>query len=209
MRGIVQDITERKKAQSEFEEEINQQSLDVLLYPVPQDRQKAISRLNEITIEKGISDVETIIRSKDNSEKILSVSTSLISYKGSDMFLSIWRDITERKRLQDALRNSETRFRRLFETAQDGILILDADTGQIREVNPFLIHILGYSREEFLGKELWEVGAFIDIDKSKTTFQTLQTKGYVRYEDLPLQAKDGSLINVEFVSNVYSVDLSL
>jgi len=120
--------------------------------------------------------------------------------------LSIWRDVTENRILQKALEDSELRFRRLFETAQDGILILDAETGQIKEVNPFLIHMLGYSREEFLGKELWEVGAFIDIDKSKTAFQTLQTKGYVRYEDLPLQAKNGSLINVEFVSNVYNVD---
>src|SRR6476646_5504925 len=43
--------------------------------------------------------------------------------------------------------------RRLFETAKDGILLLDADTGQIIDVNPFLIKLLGYSHEEFLGKK--------------------------------------------------------
>ncbi|MDP2921373.1 MAG: ATP-binding protein [Candidatus Omnitrophota bacterium] len=114
-------------------------------------------------------------------------------------------EISEKTR-ETALYASEIRFRRLFETAQDGILILDAETGQIREVNKFLIDMLSYSHEEFLGKKLWEVGAFVDIDKSKAAFQELQTRGYVRYEDLPLRTKDGRLISVEFVSNVYSVD---
>ncbi|MFC1704012.1 PAS domain S-box protein [Candidatus Omnitrophota bacterium] len=187
-------------------EEINKQDLGVLLYPDFEDRKKAFSRLGEITTEKGISNVETIIKTKDGSERIVSLSTSLIDYKGSEMFLSIWRNITERKHLQDALQDSETRFRRLFETAQDGILILDADTGQIREANKFLIDMLGYSREEFLGKKLWEVGAFIDTDKCKTAFKELQAKEYIRYEDLPLQTGDGRIIDVEFISNVYKVD---
>ena len=71
------------------------------------------------------------------------------------------------------LRDSETRFRRLFETAQDGILILDAETGKIAEVNKFLIDMLGYSRQEFLGKKLWQIGAFVDIDKAKDAFKKL------------------------------------
>jgi diguanylate cyclase (GGDEF)-like protein/PAS domain S-box-containing protein len=112
-------------------------------------------------------------------------------------------EIEQRKHLQEALQHSEIRFRRLFETAQDGILILSADTGQITEVNKFLIDMLGYSREEFLGRKLWEIGAFMDIDKSKAAFAELQDKEYVRYEDLPLKTKDDRLINVEFISNVY------
>jgi len=98
------------------------------------------------------------------------------------------------------------RYRRLFETAQDGILILDAETGQISDVNPFLVEMLGYSHEDFLGKKLWEIGAFKDIEASKTAFLELQRKGYVRYEDLPLEAKDGRHIDVEFVCNVYLVN---
>ena len=116
------------------------------------------------------------------------------------------QEIEHRKHLENVLQVSETRFRRLFETAQDGILILDADTGQINEVNKFLIDMLGYSHEEFLGKELWEIGVFIDTDKCKAAFKELQAKKYIRYEDLPLRTKDGRLINVEFVSNVYIVD---
>jgi PAS domain S-box-containing protein len=126
--------------------------------------------------------------------------------KGTDMILLAIDDITERKKIEEALQVSETRYRRLFETARDGILILDADTGEIFDVNPFLIEMLGYSHEAFLGKRLWEIGAFRDIEASKVAFSELQNKGYVRYEDLPLETRDGGHIDVEFVSNVYLVN---
>jgi len=103
------------------------------------------------------------------------------------------------------IRTSELRYRRLFEAAQDGILILDAETGMITDVNPFLIKMLGYSREEFVEKKLWEVGAFKDIEASQQAFEALQKNEYIRYEDLPLRAKSGKLVDVEFVSNVYLV----
>ena len=105
-----------------------------------------------------------------------------------------------------ALLASESRYRRLFESARDGILILNADSGQIDDVNPFLIEMLGYSREEFLEKKLWEIGIFKNTAVSKKSFLELQANGYVRYEDMPLESKDGRRINVEFVSNVYLVD---
>lgn len=104
------------------------------------------------------------------------------------------------------IKTSELRYRRLFEAAQDGILILDAATGAITDVNPFLIQMLGYSREELVQKRLWEVGAFLDVKASQEAFATLQEVEYIRYEDLPLRAKDGRLVDVEFVSNVYWVN---
>jgi diguanylate cyclase (GGDEF)-like protein/PAS domain S-box-containing protein len=103
----------------------------------------------------------------------------------------------------ETLKDSELRYRRLFEAALDGILILDARTGAITDVNPFLTNMLGYSRNEFIEKKLWEVGAFKDFKASKDAFQVLQKDEYIRYQDLPLRAKDGKLIPVEFVSNVY------
>ena len=104
-----------------------------------------------------------------------------------------------------SLQESEVRYRRLFEAAQDGILILDAETGAITDVNPFLMKMLGYSHEEFVEKKLWEVGAFKDIEAGQAAFQALQKNLYNRHEDLPLRAKDGRLIQVEFVSKVYQV----
>ncbi|MHB8666465.1 MAG: diguanylate cyclase domain-containing protein [Burkholderiales bacterium] len=105
-----------------------------------------------------------------------------------------------------ALRVSESRYRRLFETARDGILLLNADTAQIEDVNPYLIELLGYSHAEFLGKKLWEVGPFANRAESKEMFAELQTKGYVRYEDLPLRTKAGAIVPVEFVSNAYDCE---
>ncbi len=110
------------------------------------------------------------------------------------------------KRAKQLLEGSEIRYRRLFETAQDGILILSAETGRILDVNPFLIDMLGYPYEEFIGKRLWEIGPFRDVQASKTAYRELQSKDYVRYENLPLETRDKREIQVEFVSNIYKVD---
>jgi PAS domain S-box-containing protein len=112
-------------------------------------------------------------------------------------------DITERS--EQALVASEIRYRRLFETAQDGILILDAETGRIVDVNPFLVEMLGYSHEQFVGKRIWELGPLQDIIANRYSFLELQRQEYIRYEDLPLETIDGRHIDVEFVSNVYLV----
>ena len=112
----------------------------------------------------------------------------------------------ERQSADHALKASEMRYRRLFETAQDGILILNADTGQIDDVNPFLTDMLGYTREQLLGNKLWEIGPFKDTKASKAEFRELQRETYVRYDDLPLETSAGKSINVEFVSNVYQVN---
>ena len=109
-------------------------------------------------------------------------------------------------RRQEGLRTSEIRYRRLFEAARDGILILNATTLKITDVNPFMTELLGYSSDEFLGKQLWEIGLFSDKEASQTAFRELQETGYLRYEDLPLQTKHGERREVEFVSNVYEED---
>lgn len=106
-------------------------------------------------------------------------------------------------RTERALRASELSYRRLFEAAQDGILILDADTGRINDVNPFLTKLLGFSHGEMVGKTVGELSPFKDIVSNQTILEQLQTDGYVRYEDLPLETKDRRKIAVEFVSNVY------
>ena len=113
--------------------------------------------------------------------------------------------ITKLKR-HEGLQSSETRYRRLFESARDGILILNAVTLKITDVNPFMSELLGYSRAEFLGKELWEIGLFGDKEASQHAFRELQLNGFLRYEDLPLQDKEGNPREVEFVSNVYQED---
>jgi PAS domain S-box-containing protein len=116
------------------------------------------------------------------------------------------RDITDRKLAQALLQSSETCYRRLFETAQDGILIIDEKTGKIVDANPYILNLLGYPLEYFVDKHLWELGFFKDESLAKHTFTELKTNGYIRYEDLPLETRDGQAIHVEFISNVYPVN---
>jgi PAS domain S-box-containing protein len=102
-----------------------------------------------------------------------------------------------------ALLDSGISYRRLFETAQDGILILDAGTGQVVDANPFMKALLGYSQEEFLGRKLWDIGPFKGEAASKVAFAELQRKDCLRYEGLPLETKEGKRVEVEFISNAY------
>ena len=112
----------------------------------------------------------------------------------------------EKENAGKALQDSEKRYRRLFESAKDGILILDADTGKVVDVNPFLVRLLGYPYDTLCGKHIWDIGVFKDIAASKEAFQTLGDHEYIRYEDLPLETHYGHPVDVEFVSNVYQVD---
>ena len=114
-------------------------------------------------------------------------------------------DITERKKAEELLQTSEIRYRRLFEAAQDGIMLLDAETGDVVDVNPFLINILGFSKQQIQEKKIWEMGFLKDAIGNKVKFLELQQKQYVRYENLPLETASGRRLDVEFVSNVYMV----
>ncbi|MEI6127854.1 MAG: PAS domain S-box protein, partial [Pseudomonadota bacterium] len=138
------------------------------------------------------------------------INHSCIPVHGEDR--SYWgrrasnRDITERKQAEAALTISEMQYRRLFESAQDGILILDAETGKIMDVNPCLMEMLGYSKEQCLEKTIREIGFFKDIASHKDKFLELQQKEYGRYENLSLETAGGLQKEVEFISNVYLVN---
>jgi len=147
----------------------------------------------EVTIDYGIRGPRTLLlsaRRLDSTHRIL---------------LSI-NDITERLRLEESVRRSELRYRRLFEAAQDGILILDPKTQKIAKTNRFMVDFLGYPPEELLGKELWEIGLLNDEAASQDAFRRLKATGSIRYENLPLQTKAGQRREVEFVSSLYEED---
>ena len=141
-----------------------------------------------------------------NSDMAVLDASIKMAFKLHDALRTLKNQNTEIRRKDEKLRFSEKRYRRLFESAKDGILILDAVDGRIIDVNQYLIDMLGYSKEEFLDRNIWNISAFKSIDYSKQLFKELQEKEYVRYLDLPLETFNGTLIHVEFVSNVYLVD---
>ena len=164
--------------------------------------------LEQVEMNGEIMDFESAWTRKDGTAVYIRESAKVVhNSSGKTLYYDgTAEEITERKLSENKLIASEIRYRRLFESAKDGILILDAETGKIVDVNPFLINLLGYSKEQFLEKEIWEIGFFRDIVANKEKFLELQEKEYVRYKDLPLETSIGRKIHVEFVSNVYLAD---
>jgi diguanylate cyclase (GGDEF)-like protein/PAS domain S-box-containing protein len=156
------------------------------------------------TPSEGTPPAEAVVMQKYNEALIHKIEENVTQLEGTTRVLE--QEVTEHRQAEEALRSSETRYRRLFEAAQDGILILDAESGAIADANAFLMKMLGYSHEELVGKTVWEIGPFKDTILNREAFRKLQNTGYVRYEHLPLESKDGCRVDVEFVSNVYLVN---
>ena len=175
----------------------------------PQDREMMEEYLQECIINQSLFRKEyRIIRKNDGEirwvdgwgEIVFDDQTNELSMIG------VIQDITDRKLALEKIQNAETRSHQIFESSKEGILILDAITGQITDANPFLIELIGFDYDELVGKELWEIGVFKNIAASKEAFIELQNKEYIRFEDMPLETKAGYSIDVEFVSSVYIVD---
>ena len=161
-------------------------------------------------IERGRSRVlveEPHTTPEGNTITVLTSKTPLRNSKGEiSGVIGTYMDLSELKQAEQALRASEVRYRRLFESATDGILILEARTGTIVDVNPFLVELLGSSRETLLGRKVWELESFKGLVVNEADFAKLQQKGHIRHEDMALQGSDGRRIDVECVSNAYLVD---
>jgi two-component system CheB/CheR fusion protein len=173
---------------------------------------------NMIGYNNLVADVQTVLQ--DLIHKAVEVQTNdgkwytmrIQPYRTSDNVIEgvviTFIDVTEIKWMKNALVVSENRFRRLFEKAKDGIIILDADTGKILNVNQFLLDMSGYSEEQFIKKAIWDTGFFRDIISNENKLLELQKEEYTRYDNLPLETADGRLIDVEFISNVYPINQS-
>ena len=158
-------------------------------------QQKEIIRYHNLPLE-------TINGNKINVEFI----SNVYAVDGHKVIQCFIRDITQQKQAEDKLALSELRYRSLFESAKDGILVLDAETGKIEEINPFLLDMLGFDEDELTEKAIWEVNFFKDIVTNKDKFLEIQQKKSEHYKEVPMETGDGRKINVEFISTVFSVE---
>lgn len=158
-------------------------------------QQKEIIRYDDLPME-------TI----DGKKIYVEIISNVYEVENQKVIQCLIRDITQRKQAEEKLKISETRYRSLFESAKDGILVLDAENGNIVEINPYLMDILGYSKDKLVEKAIWEVGFFKNIIDNKDKFLKLQQNKFVQYDDLPIETADGRKINVEFISKVFSVE---
>jgi len=175
------------------------------LHP-PEKADYYTNMLNKLAKKGESPDLEAEVITSSGKLKPVHILASMTLVEGKLAVQGIFEDTSERNKAAEALEVSEVRYRRLFETAKDGIIILDAGSGKIDDINPFLEDMLGYSRESLVGKKLWQIGPMKDVEACKKGFLELQSVEYIRYENLPLETKDGRLIEVEFVSNVYMID---
>jgi PAS domain S-box-containing protein len=165
--------------------------------------------LLEETIPKAIAvddfEVEHDFPAIGRRSMLLNARRFVANGEHRNLVLLAIEDVTERRRSDAALQDSELRFRRLFQTAKDGILILDTALGTIIDANPFICGLLGFELDDFLGKELWEIGLFRDKAANRDAYRRLRETGFIRYEHLPLKTKGGEEVEVEFVSNLYTM----
>jgi PAS domain S-box-containing protein len=115
-------------------------------------------------------------------------------------------DITGRRKALEQMRVSEIRYRRLFEAAHDGVVLIDPVTRKIIDANPFMTRLLGYSREQLIGKEIFEIGLLKDEGASRQMLRKLKKSHEVRYQDLPMKSQAGFHQEVEVVANLYHED---
>ncbi len=160
----------------------------------------------QVLLEKVFNDeiksaIESVILSKDPSRRDVNIELQRSSC-GRECRVAMM-DISQRKYAEEAVHVSEIRYRRLFEAAHDGVLLLDPATRKITDANPFMSRLLGYTYEQFLGKELYEIGLLGDESASREMFQKLKVSHRIRYEDLPLKTQAGRHQEVEVVANLY------
>lgn len=186
------------------QEEAVGRTIDALI--VPEDQSQERNRIYDIVCSGRRAVIkDTLRRRKDGSLAQVEITASPIcDADGSVSALSaIHRDIAEYNAAGEALRRSEVRYRRLFEAAHDGVLILDPKTRKIIDTNPFMSALLSYTRDQMIGKELYQIGFYADAEASRNMFETLKAERHVRYESLPLQNLDGKVREVEVVANLY------
>ena len=190
---------------------LSSSSFDLITLDYLLPESTGVDFLEEIKPALGFTQVVMVTGKGDENTAAQAYRAGAVGYIIKDrdfsvMLLSILERAIEQSRMEKSLRDSEVRYRRLFEAARDGILIMDADTGLVIDVNPFLEDLLGYSREEMVGKNQSDIGAFKEIPESEVLFSELREKGYLRREHLLLKSKDDCQIDVEFVGNVYVAD---
>lgn len=149
----------------------------------PDQLQKMLASIDQI-VKVGAQKqlVEFQLRRKDGTLVEMEVSGSLLYHEGAPHAIQMTaRDITERRKIEETLKASESKYRRLFEAAQDGILILNEATGKVIDANPFILSLTEYALDEIIGKQLWELGFIEDQELSRKAFTALKKEGFIRY----------------------------
>jgi len=161
--------------------------------------------LEEVLPEKeAFDDFEVEHDFESIGHKVMLLNARRIYRKdiGTKMILLAIEDITERKQLESLLIDSEEQYRRLFETASDGIVLLEKREGKITHANPAAEKMLGYNTKESIGNKLQDIGISLGMDDFQTIMQNLNKTGILNYDDVPVKTRTGQHIDTD----IYLVD---
>ena len=177
-------------------------------FVVNEDRYKVEQAIKECREKGYFRNLEVTILIKDKKELPVNINVALIKDGRGGVIgqIAVLRDISERKRMEEILKNSEALYHRLFEASKDGLFIIDAISGKILDANPSIAEILGYAKDELLGKELWQIISFKELADSMEKYLNLQNEDSGYYENLPLSKKNGDKIETEIIRSLYTMD---
>ena len=178
------------------------------LYPDRDYRKKISDTITTIISQKKIfENFETRIQAKSGEEKLISWNTRAIADAPGTQtrFVAIGIDVTARRLAEEALASSELRFRRTFETAKDGLVLIDKELWTIFKVNPAFTEMVGYSAAELIGKKCEDIGLLRDTVDFKIVRQKLDDYGYAFLADVPIETRSGQHLDTE----IYLVNRTL
>jgi PAS domain S-box-containing protein len=186
-------------------EEINDHPLGAILRPSGNNREETLWDHFRKRSTPGSEELTGVHKDGHRVHLLLAFLPIMGENGGDSGLIFLGKDVTSSKRAEEILRTSEMRYRRLFEAARDGVLIIDPASGRIIDANPCMIEMVGFTKDELIDKLFWEISPPEYNDPGKTRFKELLERGYIRYDDIPRLSKDRRLIDVEFVSNAYLV----
>ena len=161
-------------------------------YVNPEDREHTLTRIKE---QGYVKDYEVYLKRRDGTP--VHISTSSHQYfdeKGVLLGIEgVLRDITDRRRVEEALRTSEERFSKAFHISPAPTIISTLDDGRYLDVNDSFLLMLGYSREEMIGHTASELNVWATYDDRKKVVQKMREQGSLRGELLHLQTKSGDI----------------
>ncbi|MBD3415054.1 MAG: PAS domain S-box protein [Candidatus Aminicenantes bacterium] len=161
----------------------------------PQDLPKLKQRMKDRMAGKPIkTHYERIIVRKDGTEAPVEMSTTTTIWQGKKRPMAIIRDISQRKKSEKALKESEERYRTLFETVAEGILIADLGDKKFKYANPSICRMLGYESKELLAMGVEDIHPKESLDHVISEFQAQARGEKTLAPDIPCLRKDGSIL---------------
>jgi two-component system, cell cycle sensor histidine kinase and response regulator CckA len=171
-------------------EVIGRRSSEFAIWADPTERARLVDLLKT---EGTLRDFLAVGRHRDGSLRTCSLNASQVGTGDDRRLVLIVRDLTEQIRVERALREAAEKFSKAFHATPDAVIVSELDTSRVIEANDGFCRLLGYSRDEVVGKRTTEMGLFVEADDRAALVRELKNRGRLEDYELQLRTKDGML----------------